>query len=204
MSDIFTGERNTSRVLAAPGGKQSINIFGGGGDEDEAPAKKPRAEPPVAAKPTETMAAGGRVVQNTEYTGISERSSTRLHAPPGGKQSINIFGGGGDEDEQDAAPETERQAPPAKEVAAPVAEPPIPAKPTQPATMAAGGRVAQNTEHTGIADKPSTRVHAPPGGASSMSSVFSQDVVSGSAADRMAALRSRRQESGTAWQARPF
>ena len=34
--------------------------------------------------------AGGRVPVRTEYTGISEHSSTRVHAAPGGKSSISL------------------------------------------------------------------------------------------------------------------
>ena len=71
------------------------------------------------------MAAGGRIQVNTEHTGISDRSSTRLHAPPGGKQSINIFGG-----DEEMPAKVQRVVAPAQAV---------------DTGMAAGGRVQVNT-----------------------------------------------------------
>ena len=53
--------------------------------------------------------------------------------------------------------------------------------------------VQQHTEHSGICDRSSTRLHAPPGGKQSIN-IFSQEVVTGSADDRMAAMKARRQE----------
>merc|ERR1740136_165990 len=107
---------------------------------------------------------GQRVQKQTEYTGITDKSSTRLHAPPGGKQSINIFGG---EEEvpakvqRVAVDHSARLAAPAQAVSA---------------NMAAGSRVQQHTEHSGICDRSSTRLHAPPGGKQSIN-IFSQEVV---------------------------
>ena len=161
-------DRSSTRLHVPPGGKQSINIFGG---DEEMPAKVQRVVAPAQAIDT-GMAAGGRIQVNTEHTGISDRSSTRLHAPPGGKQSINVFGGG------EEAPAPARAA--------------APAQPTNTG-MAAGGRVQVNTEHTGISDRSSTRLHAPPGGKQSIN-IFAQEVVAGSAEDRMAAMKARRQE----------
>ena len=178
----YTGitDKPSTRLHAPPGGHQSINIFGG----EDYPAVPARLKPTPAqteaparavapAQPTNTgMAAGGRVQVNTEHTGISDRSSTRLHAPPGGKQNLNIFGGG------EEAPAPARAAAPAQFI---------------DTGMAAGGRVQVNTEHTGISDRSSTRLHAPPGGKQSIN-IFAQEVVAGSAEDRMAAMKARRQE----------
>ena len=121
----------------------------------------------------ELPAHGQRVQIQTEYTGITDKPSTRLHAPPGGHQSINIFGG----EDYPAMPARLK---------------PRPAQPTNTG-MAAGGRIQVNTEHTGISDRSSTRLHAPPGGKQSLN-IFAQEVVAGSAEDRMAAMKARRQE----------
>ena len=166
----YTGitDKPSTRLHAPPGGHQSINIFGG----DDSPAMPARLKPAPAQTGAPMGAAGGRMQVNTEYTGISDRSSTRLHAPPGGKQSINIFGG-----------EEEVRAP---------AQAAAPAQAVNTG-MAAGGRMQVNTEYTGISDRSSTRLHAPPGGVQSIN-IFSQEVVAGSADDRMAAMKARRQE----------
>ena len=133
----------------------------------------------------ELPAHGQRVQVQTEYTGITDKPSTRLHAPPGGHQSINIFGG----EDYPAVPARLKPTPaqteaPARAVA--------PAQPTNTG-MAASGRIQVNTEHTGISDRSSTRLHAPPGGKQSIN-IFAQEVVAGSAEDRMAAMKARRQE----------
>ncbi len=162
----LSGNHRSTRVLAPPGGRTN-NIFGG---SDEQPAPVRRAAAPVP-KPAEEVTFGKRIEVRTEHTGISEHSSTRVHAAPGGRQSFNIFGGGADEAE--AAPARAR-APTAPEPAAPAQMP------------AAGQRVVQRTEHSDLADKASTRVHAPPGGASSLGV---------SAADRIAMMKERRAQT---------
>ena len=134
----------STRVHAAPGGKQQINIFGG---MEDAPAPRPRQAPAVASTPRDQVA-GGRVPTRNEYTGISDVPSTRVHAAPGDRQQINIFGGM----EDAPAPQMSRKAP-------------APA----PQDQVAGGRVPTRTEYTGISDVPSTRVHAAPGGKQSFS-----------------------------------
>jgi hypothetical protein len=167
----YTGitDKPSTRLHAPPGGHQSINIFGG----EDYPAMPARLKP-RPAQPTNTgMAAGGRIQVNTEHTGISDRSSTRLHAPPGGKQSLNIFGG-----DEEMPAKVQRVVAPAQ---------------AADTGMAAGGRIQVNTEHTGISDRSSTRLHAPPGGKQSLN-IFAQEVVAGSAEDRMAAMKARRQE----------
>ena len=52
--------------------------------EEEAEARAP-----VAAPAKETVF-GQRVPVRTEYTGISEHPSTRVHAAPGGRSSISL------------------------------------------------------------------------------------------------------------------
>ena len=83
-------DRCSSRVLAAPGGNSSLNLFGG----DDAPpaaaqAAVPRQAPPPAlpAQPQQ-QAAGGHMRVQTEHMGISDRSSSRVLAAPGGNSTI--------------------------------------------------------------------------------------------------------------------
>ena len=163
----FISDRPSSRVLAAPGGAQSFNIFGGA---EPAPAPQRRAAPTQPTQGTYgiSVAAGARMPVRTEHTGISEHPSTLVHAPPSGRQSFNIFGGEG-YSEPTPAP-----------AAAPVV--------SAPGVMAAGQRVIQRTEFHGIQDRNSTLVHAAPGGESSMASMLGGST----AADRIAAMKARR------------
>lgn len=115
---------------------------------------------------------------------MTDRPSTRVRAPPGGASSIS-FGGG------EPAPAPVRRAPvaPAARVAAPAAKREEPAAPAPKAVLrdvntaaaaaapAGKGRVSSNAYATGsnqncgnvITDRPTTRLHAPPGGKSSFS-----------------------------------
>ena len=163
----FISDRPSSRVLAAPGGAQSFNIFGGA---EPAPAPQRRAAPTQPTQGTYgvSVAAGARMPVRTEHTGISEHPSTLVHAPPGGRQSFNIFGGEGY----------------SQPTPAPAAAPVVSA----PGVMAAGQRVIQRTEFHGIQDRNSTLVHAAPGGESSMASMLGGST----AADRIAAMKARR------------
>jgi len=92
-----------------------------------------------------------------------ERSSTRLHAPPGGKSSINL---GGDDYEDPKKPQrvvktmADFQAPPA--VAAPLRE-------QNAVRTNVGNNHLKQEFGPENKNKPSTRVVAPPGGASSFS-----------------------------------
>ena len=94
------------------------------------------------------LAHGQRVEVRSEHTGISDRASTRVHAAPGGNSQLNLFGGGGD--------------------AAPQATPRTVASNHDMGGRAHGARIEQRTEHTGISDRASTRVHAAPGGNSQL------------------------------------
>ena len=173
-------DRPSSRVLAAPGGRQSFNIFGG---ESEAPPASAVARP-TAAVGNQDQAAGQRLAVRTEHTGISDHPSSRVLSAPGGKQSFSIFG---HEETAPAAPPSarEQQAAHATAVAvAPVAAP----------VMAAGQRVVQRTEFHGIQDRNSTLVHAAPGGSSEMASI----VGGSTAADRIAAMKAKREAASAA------
>jgi MFS family permease len=55
----------------------------------------PLAITAITAVVSISVAAGARMPVRTEHTGISEHPSTLVHAPPGGRQSFNIFGGEG-------------------------------------------------------------------------------------------------------------
>jgi len=79
----FGMQRNSSRVLAAPGGNSSFSF---GGDEPAPAVSRATSQQEVVPG---SMAAGAR---RTEEGGISERSSTRIHAAPGGNSSIHLGG----------------------------------------------------------------------------------------------------------------
>ena len=164
--------------------------------QTEAPA---RAVAP--AQPTNTgMAAGGRVQVNTEHTGISDRSSTRLHALQAASRA-SISSVATRRCQPRCSVWSRRPRPLTLEWLPAAAFRSIPStresatgrrpgctphrwqaehqclrwwrggpgarasgRAAQPANtgMAAGGRVQVNTEHTGISDRSSTRLHAPP------------------------------------------
>lgn len=113
-------DRSTTRIHHAPGGKSSINLFGGADEPAQAPAR--RGAPASAAAPSgarvgassaemESRAQGAAVGfgarsthsssnayasgsnQNTGNV-ITDRPTTRVHHAPGGKSSINIFSWG--------------------------------------------------------------------------------------------------------------
>ena len=135
---------NSTRVLCAPGGNSTLNLFGGDAPAAPAMAKK-------AAVTAEEQTFGHRVIQHTEHMGIGDKRSTRVHAAPGGNSSLNLFGG---------EPEPVR--------AAPVVAAPPQHKPQQPAQSAAGGHMRVQTEHNGVSERCSSRVLAAPGGNSTI------------------------------------
>ena len=146
---------NSTRVLCAPGGNSSLNLFGG--DAPAAPAMVKKAPAPA----DESQTFGRRVIQHTEHMGIGDKRSTRVHAAPGGNSSLNLFGG-------------EVEPPqPVRTVSAPMpAAPPQP----KPQMQAAGGHMRVQTEHMGISDRCSSRVLAAPGGNSSLNLFGGDDV----------------------------
>lgn len=87
----------SSRVLAAPGGRSDMASIMSGGAEPTAPAPKTQVAPTATmAAPPAQLAAGQRVPIRTEHTGISEVSSSRVLAAPGGQSSMAAVMGGCD------------------------------------------------------------------------------------------------------------
>eukprot|EP01064_Diplonema_japonicum_P013534 TRINITY_DN2109_c1_g1_i1.p1 TRINITY_DN2109_c1_g1~~TRINITY_DN2109_c1_g1_i1.p1 ORF type:complete len:134 (+),score=41.41 TRINITY_DN2109_c1_g1_i1:56-403(+) len=101
----FMGNRSSSRVLAQPGGNSSFSL-----GWDNTPAAKPKAVPveqpaapvekenevPVNTNVQQQQAAKKQESSNSWASNsnqncgnmITDRPSTRVHAPPGGKSSI--------------------------------------------------------------------------------------------------------------------
>eukprot|EP00939_MAST-03C_sp_MAST-3C-sp1_P004057 g4057.t1 len=186
----FITDRPTTRVHAPPGGRSQITF----GSTDPVVAKKRgvTAPPPAPVTtdrtaPTEsatpvaapsvsdkkgTTSANAFACGSNQNAGnfITDRPTTRVHAPPGGRSQIT-FG-------CDTAPTTKSKTPsPPKKVAtktpaaasasttSAVAAPPTNAtKGTSANAFACGSN--QNAGNF-ITDRPTTRVHAPPGGRSS-------------------------------------
>ncbi|XP_063683393.1 uncharacterized protein LOC134817942 isoform X2 [Bolinopsis microptera] len=94
------------RIMAPPGGQTSINLYGGG---------PPAAPQPTTAatKPTATAPPPAKVVPEPAATPFY-----RVMAPPGGKTSISLFGGYG---EDPVAPKPKAAAPAAAAAPAPAA-----------------------------------------------------------------------------------
>ena len=182
-------DRNSSRVLAAPGGHSDMASLLGG---YQAPAVHQPRQPQPQPQPYQQqvnavpqMAAGQRVELRTEHTGITVGNvSSRVLAAPGGASDMaSIISGGG------SAP----AAAAVQVLPQPVAS--VPAQPVAQPQMAAGQRVELRTEHTGITvGNVSSRVLAAPGGASDMASIISGGADC-SAADRIAAMKARRMQT---------
>ncbi|XP_064404478.1 uncharacterized protein LOC135349799 [Halichondria panicea] len=113
---LCESEKPTSRVLRPPGGGGSLNIFGGGGDPSPAKSKpqpvkqtppppvakqpvkqtpplpvKQTPPPPVAKQPVSTIINPSPSSAATERTTPAKRTSTKVHAPPGGKSSFSFY-----------------------------------------------------------------------------------------------------------------
>lgn len=115
-----------------------------------------------------------RINVQTEHTGITDRPSSRVHAPPGGASNFT-FNDGSYGSALYAAP-APRSAPVSgaatfsfNDGSAPQTYTASTPRGDSPSKVAHGQRVNVQTEHTGITDRPSSRVHAPPGGASNFS-----------------------------------
>ena len=180
--------RNSSRVLAAPGGHSEMGSLLGG-YAPPAPQPPRQQQQQVAVQPQQQqMAAGQRVELRTEHTGITVGNvSSRVLAVPGGASDMaSIIAGGGS---TAVAPAPARQ-PSQPQVQQPVAQ----------EQRAAGQRVELRTEHTGITvGNVSSRVLAVPGGASDMASIISGTPAADcSATDRIAALKAKRMQLGDA------
>ena len=89
-------DRNSSRVLAAPGGRSDMASLLGGYAEAPAPAVRAIAAAPAASSNPMDCAAGQRIQLRTEHTGITGHSSSRVLAAPGGRSDMaSIMSGGG-------------------------------------------------------------------------------------------------------------
>nr|XP_012561485.2 jupiter microtubule associated homolog 2 [Hydra vulgaris] len=107
-------KKPTTKVMAPPGGKTNINIFGGEEPQEEhvvnkgqalrnhssvfASAEEPAVSVPEKSKvletsqPQSTRKEVPSLNAHTEENPGKERPSTKVMAPPGGKTSINLFG----------------------------------------------------------------------------------------------------------------
>ena len=110
-SEYTMHEAPSTRVHAAPGGRSSMAeiIFGSAEPTPPAAPKQPPAQAPTNVPttsdpaPPAQMAAGQRVANRTEYMGISEVSSSRVLAAPGGQSSMSAILGGVSADDRKAA-----------------------------------------------------------------------------------------------------
>ena len=158
--NVMTG-RSSTRVHAAPGGNSSLSL---GFDPTPAPVVKKAAAPAPAntgivhgvrsSKNTSNAYASG-ANQNCGNV-ITDRSSTRVHAPPGGRSQIS-FGS--------------YEAPKAKPALNPTTTHNASSAPVAKKTGVSSNRFAtgsnQNCGNV-ITDRSTTRIHAPPGGRSTI------------------------------------
>ena len=188
MNSEQIGERNSSRVLAAPGGHSSMgSLLGGFVDSASQPEplnSSRRAPVTHAAVAGEAPVAGRRVELRTEHTGITVGNvSSRVLAAPGGQSEMASLISGGYV--QNMAPKPLNSS----RRGAPFAQAPAAGEP-----LAAGQRIEVRTEHTGITvGNVSSRVLAAPGGRSEMASLIGGGCDQTTAGDRIAALKARRQ-----------
>jgi len=182
-------DRPSTRVHAPPGGRSQIH-FGGDEPASKSPvpaaATAPAGAAPVVAsseltkatpKPATQVVQQRRTSSNAYASGsnqnagnvITDRPSTRVHAPPGGRSQIHF---GGDEPASKSPVPTAAPAPAAATV---VASSELTKATPKPATQVVKHqRTSSNAYASGsnqnagnvITDRPSTRVHAPPGGRS--------------------------------------
>ena len=193
-------DRSTTRIHAPPGGRSSLNLFGGaqpaaavaaaavGPPPTASVATAVPAAPvaaPVASVPSALAASvpdGFRGTSSNAFASgsnqnsgnvITDRSSTRIHAPPGGRSSLNLFGGGGGSAlspvAAGAAPAVRAAAPAlAAAAAAPAVAAAVPAG-SGPVSTSSNVYASGSNQNSGnvLTDRPSTRVRRPPGGKSS-------------------------------------
>lgn len=187
----FISERSTTRLHAPPGGSSTAGslIFGGG-----------------SSNHTEVGVSSNRYANGANQNCgnvMTGRSSTRLHAPPGGSSSQAgslIFGGGytnPNQAKRRAQQQQQQVKQPMQPVTTHVQNVPVvnntsvasksqhitstnnpmvaQQQPRQPVVRTSNNGVSSNKFATGsnqncgnfITDRPTTRVHAPPGGKSS-------------------------------------
>ena len=216
MNSEQIGDRNSSRVLAAPGGRSDMaSLLGGYSAPAPAPAPRVVAAPPSSNNPEDMPVAGQRIELRTEHTGITAHSSSRVLAAPGGRSDMaSLLSGGGGvivcccsnpappsplaANTHSSLTFTQESSPSSLSAQAPAQVPvarhvPAPTAPVAGQQLAAGQRVVMRTEFSGIeTGHASSRVLAVPGGQSDMASIMSGGANS-SASDRIAALKAKRQ-----------
>ena len=173
------------KLHAPPGGKSSFSLSWG--DDPEPPkrrapppqsqfqlhgqeeVKKPFGAPsyPAPAPAPKTFgvpSTGGMRTENNIGSDGGDRSSVKVHNPPGGASSFSIFGG--DEPFQHKQPfgHQHRQF----QAAPPPPPPPMPSYQRPPDVPAFGERVTSGSTDVAGQGKTSVKVHAPPGGKSSI------------------------------------
>jgi len=182
----FVTDRPSTRVRCGPGGNSSI-CLGGDPDTSAPPPRKsaPRAAEPVSAPGggyvvggAQQTAGGDRAVSSNSWASgvnqnsgnfISERSSTRIHQGPGGKTSICLGHDDGPQvpdrprtgDKPVATPQVPVYAPQAEKLDAPMGG----ARGVSSNLWASGAN--QNAGNF-ISERSSTRIHAAPGGNSTL------------------------------------
>eukprot|EP00940_MAST-03C_sp_MAST-3C-sp2_P001974 g1974.t1 len=176
--NFITG-RSTTRVHAPPGGRSNISLFGGYGETETVKKTVPtktatatKVEATAPTKKTTTVSSNKFACGSNQNCGnfITDRSTTRIHAPPGGRTQISIFGDRSSSFTR-AEKKTKAPAPALKETSKTNVSAP-------PATTAPAVRKSRHTSSNAFAtgsnqncgnfitDRPTTRVRAPPGGRS--------------------------------------
>jgi len=100
----------TRRVRENPGGKQTLNVFGGDDSEEESvvpPARPMAREEPI---PLASVQKGLSISEAGSNPMPGFKPTRRVREMPGGKQSINLFGGDDEEDDQPMTISQTRQA----------------------------------------------------------------------------------------------
>ena len=160
-----------TRVHAPPGGRSQISIFGGYAETEKKRVKKTETAPStsvsIVKKGTSANAFATGSNQNCGNF-ITDRSTTRIHAPPGGRTSISIFGGYAEESKK-ATPVVSKPLVETKKDNVPAPTVVKTASPIKTARHVSSNKFATGSnQNCGnfITDRPTTRVHAPPGGRS--------------------------------------
>lgn len=154
----FGLQRNSSRVLAAPGGHSSLNIFGG--DVSTTSAQRPTTSvlEPVVSHKQDSF--GQRVINRSEHGDFGlQRNSSRVLAAPGGKSNFSF--GDSDEQKPDVCRAKSEEPPLARGID-------VPCLPQRAESLPAGQRIVNRSQHNGMQERSSTRIHSAPGGHSTI------------------------------------
>jgi hypothetical protein len=160
----FGLQRTSSRVLAAPGGHSTLNIFGG---DDAAARSTSSSSERIVSHHQDSF--GQRVVNRSEHGDFGlQRNSSRVLAAPGGNSSFSF--GGSDEQKPAVRRAKSEEAAPARGLGVPVLPQRAGSLPAgQPVVnLPAGQPVVNRSEHTGMHQRSSTRIHSAPGGQSTI------------------------------------